>query len=137
LDSASLPFWNENWGSIFFGIIWSKGDAQKTPAHAPNEEFELRGDGAAMDRLILLYFAVVEKGLVRQAGGAKAIGASVISGSGELLHAMAHPEKHLPLELRLVLEHGSTDEEGFMEHFFVGESVDGMADLVREWIEAL
>jgi len=100
---------------------------------------EGRIQSEAMDQLQLMYFAVVEKGLVYDAasGRVKAIGASVISGSNELLYAMNHPEKHLPLTVDNVLKYGSTDEDGFMEWFFVGESVDHMADFVIDWMETL
>jgi len=96
-----------------------------------------RGEKAKLKQLEVMYFAVMEKGLVRQAGEVKAIGASVISGSGELVHAMEHPEKHLPLEPGLVMQYGSTCETDFMEHFFVGESVDSMAVVVTEWMDTL
>jgi len=98
------------------------------------------GKNEAMEQLILMYFAVVEKGLVREGGKdgpVKAIGASVISGTNELVYAMENPSTHLPLEVDLVMKYGSTDEEGFMEHFFVGESVDGMADMIVEWMKTL
>jgi len=106
-------------------------------AHSLTMEGRIKSE--AMDQLQLMYFAVVEKGLVRdhQSGLPKAIGASVISGTNELLHCMAHPEKHLPLTVENVLKHGSTDEEGFMDYFFVGESVDGMSDFVISWMETL
>uniref|UniRef100_A0A7S2QEG6 phenylalanine 4-monooxygenase n=1 Tax=Zooxanthella nutricula TaxID=1333877 RepID=A0A7S2QEG6_9DINO len=98
-----------------------------------------RGDDGAMERLILMYFAVVEKGLVRTGPGdaVKAIGASVISGAGELRYAVAHPERHLPLEAEAVMKYGSTDEDGFMDRYFVGESVEGMADFVISWVDQL
>jgi len=99
-----------------------------------------QGKDKEMEQLILMYFAVVEKGLVREGGPdgtVKAIGASVISGSSELVYAMEHPETHLPLDIDLVMKYGSTDEDGFMEHFFVGESVDDMAQLVMEWMQTL
>jgi len=81
-----------------------------------------------------------EKGLVHQDGPdgpVKAIGASVISGTDELVFAMENPHTHLPLEVDLVLKHGSTEENGFMDHFFVGESVDEMAESVIEWMRQL
>mmetsp|Transcript_18084 Transcript_18084/g.51508 ORF Transcript_18084/g.51508 Transcript_18084/m.51508 type:complete len:317 (+) Transcript_18084:52-1002(+) len=98
-----------------------------------------RGDKDAYERLILMYFAVVEKGLVRDGphGEVKAIGASVISGAGELGHALTSPERHLPLEVDLVMKYGSTDEDGFMERYFVGEGVDHMADFVIDWMSTL
>mmetsp|Transcript_122531 Transcript_122531/g.192221 ORF Transcript_122531/g.192221 Transcript_122531/m.192221 type:complete len:319 (-) Transcript_122531:212-1168(-) len=100
---------------------------------------EGRIESEAMDQLQLMYFAVVEKGLVRDSktGQTKAIGASVISGTNELLHCMTSPEKHLPLTVDNVLKYGSTDEDGFMEYFFVGESVDHMAEYVTKWMDTL
>eukprot|EP00441_Pelagodinium_beii_P046816 CAMPEP_0197622736 /NCGR_PEP_ID=MMETSP1338-20131121/2908_1 /TAXON_ID=43686 ORGANISM="Pelagodinium beii, Strain RCC1491" /NCGR_SAMPLE_ID=MMETSP1338 /ASSEMBLY_ACC=CAM_ASM_000754 /LENGTH=281 /DNA_ID=CAMNT_0043192485 /DNA_START=104 /DNA_END=949 /DNA_ORIENTATION=+ len=98
---------------------------------------EGRVNSEAMSQLQLMYFAVVEKGLVWEKNDVKAIGASVISGSNELLHCMAHPEKHLPLNVENVLKYGSTDEDGYMDYFFVGNSVDGMADFVVSWMENL
>jgi len=97
------------------------------------------GDSDAYGRLNLMYFAVVEKGLVRDgpAGEVKAIGASVISGAGELAHALSSPEIHLPLEVDLVMKYGSTNEDGFMERYFVGEGVDTMADFVIDWMSTL
>jgi len=98
-----------------------------------------RGDKDAYERLNLMYFAVVEKGLVRDGpdGDVKAIGASVISGAGELEHALTNPERHLPLEVDLVMKYGSTDEDGFMERYFVGDGVDTMADFVIDWMSTL
>lgn len=98
-----------------------------------------RDDSEAMERLILMYFAVVEKGLVRSGPNreVKAIGASVISGAGELVYMAAHPERHLPLGVEAVMKYGSTDEDGFMKTYFVGDSVDGMADWLVSWMATL
>mmetsp|Transcript_72881 Transcript_72881/g.235633 ORF Transcript_72881/g.235633 Transcript_72881/m.235633 type:complete len:303 (+) Transcript_72881:89-997(+) len=95
------------------------------------------GKEEKLQQLSLMYFAVIEKGLVKENGKVKAIGASVISGSGELLHAMEHTGKHLPFDVDLVMKYGSTDESDFMEWFFVGESVDSMAAQVHEWMDSL
>jgi len=95
------------------------------------------GKDEVLEQLTVMYFAIVEKGLVRAPSGVKAIGASVITGTGELVHAMRHPEKHLPLETELVLKHGSTDEENYMEYFFVGDSVDSMAETAEKFMESL
>jgi len=99
----------------------------------------LRDEGKEelLDKLTLVYFAVLEKGLVKQDGEIKAIGASVISGSGELVHAMERTDKHLPFEMDLILKYGSTDETDFMPYFFVGESVESMADIVTGWLDSL
>jgi len=96
-----------------------------------------QGEFAKLEQLEVMYFAVMEKGLVHQDGEVKAVGASVISGSGELVHAMEHPEKHLPLDPALVMEYGSTCETDFMKHFFVGDSVDSMAAIVTDWMSRL
>lgn len=95
------------------------------------------GKEEELEQLIVMYFALVEKGLVKQDGSIKAIGASVISGSGELVHAMENPQKHLPFESDLVMEFGSTDETDFMKHFFVGENIDDMADKAERWMRDL
>mmetsp|Transcript_170910 Transcript_170910/g.547766 ORF Transcript_170910/g.547766 Transcript_170910/m.547766 type:complete len:301 (-) Transcript_170910:173-1075(-) len=95
------------------------------------------GKEEQLEKLTVMYFAVNEKGLIKEGGEVKAIGASVISGSGELLHAMEHPEKHLPFDVDLVMKYGSTDETDFMEWFFVGESVDDMAEQVQAWMDTL
>lgn len=103
------------------------------------DELTARGDREAMDKLILMYFAIVEKGMTSDGNGgpAKAIGASLISGTGELLYAMDSPEIHVPLDMDQVLCKGSTDEEGYMPYFFVGKCVDSMAEEVMEWMEKL
>eukprot|EP00932_Pfiesteria_piscicida_P003315 SRR837773.13228.p2 GENE.SRR837773.13228~~SRR837773.13228.p2 ORF type:complete len:315 (+),score=76.21 SRR837773.13228:56-946(+) len=98
---------------------------------------QAEGKDDLLPKLVVMYFAIMEKGLVKQDGEVKAIGASVISGSGELKHAMEHPEKHLPFDPELVMKFGSTDESDFMEWFFVGDSVPAMAAEVERWLEAL
>mmetsp|Transcript_60927 Transcript_60927/g.176259 ORF Transcript_60927/g.176259 Transcript_60927/m.176259 type:complete len:315 (+) Transcript_60927:134-1078(+) len=98
-----------------------------------------KNDEAALEKLILMYFAVVEKGLVHSGanGEVQAIGASVISGAGELQYAMREPERYLPLTVDNVLKYGSTDEDGFMKRYFVGKDVDSTADFVIQFMDTL
>lgn len=90
-----------------------------------------------LEQLIVMYFAIVEKGLVQEGDSIKAIGASILSGTSELIHAMDHPEKHLPFDPELVLKYGSTDETDFMEYFFIGESIESMAEKALLWMEQI
>lgn len=102
-------------------------------------ELEARGDSAAMDKLVLAYFAVVEKGMVKDEPGysPKAIGASLITGTGELMYAMNNPQLLRPLCMDDVMTHGSAREDCYMPCFFVGESVAEMASAVTDWMETL